>query len=225
MLIAEIGNNHLGDIEKAKDMIRAANDHGADIVKAQAFKAEDVTTGSMPKEFYEMCQLTEEEYISLIHYAREIGTDLFYSIFSNDLENIAQHQNYRKTSAGQVKQGVDITCRDFKESIISVPYNYPIHPVKEAQLLYASDYLTEDPYLSYIQILKADFSPNRAVGYSDHCLGVVRCQEAFKYYGAKVIEKHFTLDRDIVFKGQVFRDSIHSADPKQLEELAITMKK
>ena len=41
LVIAEIGNNHEGDFELAKDMIDAASETGADAVKFQTFETEN----------------------------------------------------------------------------------------------------------------------------------------------------------------------------------------
>ena len=51
-IIAEAGVNHNGDIEMAKKLIDAAKDAGADAVKFQTFKAENLNTRSAPKSTY-----------------------------------------------------------------------------------------------------------------------------------------------------------------------------
>jgi sialic acid synthase SpsE len=42
MLVAEISNVHFGSVLKARELIMTAYECGADLVKGQAFKAEDV---------------------------------------------------------------------------------------------------------------------------------------------------------------------------------------
>ena len=44
LIIAEIGVNHNGDINKAKQLIEIAAQAGADVVKFQTFNSEDLTT-------------------------------------------------------------------------------------------------------------------------------------------------------------------------------------
>lgn len=52
-IIAEVGVNHDGDLEKAKRLISAAKLSGADAVKFQTFKAEQLVTSSSPKAKYQ----------------------------------------------------------------------------------------------------------------------------------------------------------------------------
>ena len=53
IIIAEAGVNHNGSLEKAKELISAAAEAGADGVKFQTFKAEEVVTSSAPKAVYQ----------------------------------------------------------------------------------------------------------------------------------------------------------------------------
>ena len=50
--VAEIGNNHNGDLETARKLIRAAADAGADAVKFQTFKASDIVSPKVPADAY-----------------------------------------------------------------------------------------------------------------------------------------------------------------------------
>ena len=49
IIIAEIGVNHNGDINLAKELIDVASDCGADIVKFQTYDAEELTIDNAPK--------------------------------------------------------------------------------------------------------------------------------------------------------------------------------
>ena len=51
--IAEIGVNHNGDMNLAKEMIHAAKEAGADAVKFQTFKAEKLVSKDTPKVKYQ----------------------------------------------------------------------------------------------------------------------------------------------------------------------------
>jgi len=95
-VIAEAGVNHNGDINLAKKLIEVATDAGADAVKFQAFKAEEVvtrraekagyqkdTTGAEESQ-YEMIkklELSEEDFKDLFAYAREKGIIFLSSPF------------------------------------------------------------------------------------------------------------------------------------------------
>ena len=71
-LIAEVGFNHEGDIELAKKMIIAAADAGADAVKFQTFKADDIALPS--SEHYSLIQKGEmslQDHIELFEAAKD----------------------------------------------------------------------------------------------------------------------------------------------------------
>ena len=88
----------------------------------------------------------------------------------------------------------------------------------EANVLYASEYMTIDPRFKNITFLNEYYG--RKVGYSDHTIGIEYCLEALLEYECPVIEKHFTLTRDLYFRGVQFRGAIHGALPYELERLA-----
>jgi sialic acid synthase SpsE len=217
-LIAEIGMNHNGSMATAKELIRAAHESGADIVKGQAFMARDVK-GSMPAKFYEDRQLDPMQCIALIAYARDLGTDLFFSIFSREYEGIKSVQKWHKFSASQSKNSPRLVERFDRMNVIASVNTMTMLPkLHVAHVLYACPYLTEDPKLSSIEFLTEYYG--RQVGYSDHTVGVDWCLRANRIYGARVIEKHFTLTRDIYFEGKQFRDAVHGALPHEFEQLA-----
>lgn len=222
MLIAEIGNCHFGDFSRAMEMIKIAHDCGADLIKGQAFKAKDIKSGSMPKEFYEKCQFTTIQYLALIDYARSIGNDLFYSIFSNGLEEVRHEQNWHKVTAAQTKEGKAKLVEDAPNVIVSVR-DSAVPKLKKASVMYASDYCVTSPTLQYITIL-SDYL-GRPAGYSDHSIGIHHAIRARRFFGATVIEKHFCLAKNEAWKGTVFRDTVHGATPKELERLAKELSK
>ncbi len=222
MLIAEIGNNHLGDFEKAKELIRVAKESGAHIVKSQAFLARDIRSGSMPQEFYRQCEFEFDQYVDLIQYARSIGIDMFYSIFSKSLDPLVYHQNWHKIAGAQVKQGFTfVEKKDTKSVIVSIPEGARKPVLHNAHILHVSSYLTMYPGLENITYLSAYYK--RSAGYSDHTVGVDVCIRAYREFQAPIIEKHFTVSRDISFNGVKYRDCVHAADPKEMEILAKVM--
>lgn len=76
----------------------------------------------------------------------------------------------------------------------------------------------EDANLSVIEAYKEEF-PDLVVGLSDHTLGAATPIIAAKYFGAQVIEKHFTTDK--TFKGNA--DHWLSVDPRELEIIVATI--
>lgn len=221
ILISEISNCHFGSIAVAKELIRSAKDSGADLVKAQAFQAKDVKTGSMPPWFYDSCQLSVAQYVELIHYARDtVGIELFYSIFSDGMEDVRAAQRYEKVTAAQAASGAAIPDRD--NVFASIPYGTRIPKVDSAHLLHVSAYLATDPELSRIQRMSRVI--DRTVGYSDHTIGIQACVEAVRTFGADVVEKHFCLKNDVRFGSITYRDTVFGSTPSEFARLAKEIK-
>jgi len=61
LIIAEAGVNHNGDLELAKQLVDAAAKAGADLVKFQTFKAENLVTASACKAEYQIQATPEDE--------------------------------------------------------------------------------------------------------------------------------------------------------------------
>lgn len=200
-------------------MIRIAHQCGADIIKGQAFRGEDIR-GSMPLEFYQQCAFSIEQYLDLIDFARDIGNDLFYSIFStgSGFSAIAAKQSWRKIAASQTRSGMLTMADDAENCFVSVPLAVSVPRFKKATMLHVTDYLASNPQLWHIETL-TEFSGQQA-GYSDHTIGIDACVRAHHEYGASVIEKHFTLERNLAFNGTVYRDTVHGATPNELSKLA-----
>jgi sialic acid synthase SpsE len=225
ILIAEIGNNAFGSLEKAKELIQAASESGAMIVKGQAY-TKGAVKGSMPEEFYEASRFTEMQYIELMDYADKLKIPMFYSIFLNSreetgLDNLIEKMSFHKCAASQTKTITEDerAFYDFENCFVSVPEDLVILPFFEhAKIMHVSKYLTESPNLDRITMLSRIYG--RSVGYSDHTEGVHVCMEAIRDYEVRLIEKHFTLEKNESWKGQVFRDTIHGATPKEFSRLS-----
>lgn len=139
-LIAEIGVNHNGDIELAKNMIFAAKDSGADAVKFQTFKAEILASKLTPKVKYQIdntasreshfqmlqkLELSYEDHFSLKAYCDSLNIefistpyDVKSAIFLNDDLNV----KIFKTASADI---VDIPLQEYiastrKNAIVSV---------------------------------------------------------------------------------------------------------
>lgn len=226
-LIAEIGNMHLGDLDNAFELIAAAKDCGATHAKMQAIGPYKPSGGSMPDGFYEMCSMTIDEYSECIDYGASIGIPVFFSIFDPVFEELFNRypSMIRKISASQ---GQDSTTSFLKKhnnfnTIISIPILFgTLFPAMlNMRILCATPYNYKSDDISLIPFYSGmlkNFSRN--IGLSDHSIGIENCKQAISDYDCKIIEKHFYLGNDIKFKGQLYRDCEHSANPKQFAELA-----
>ena len=93
-LIAEIGWNHMGDMELAKEMIWNAQDSGADIAKFQTWSVDRLKPGVWDtdgrREIYEKAELDLDKHFELKEYCDKVGIGFMSSVFSiKDAELLA----------------------------------------------------------------------------------------------------------------------------------------
>lgn len=82
IIIAEIGENHLGDMGRAKKMIADAAKAGADMVKFQSYLAAEVADTDPEKEWFAKVQLSDEAHYELKECAERHGVEFLSSPFS-----------------------------------------------------------------------------------------------------------------------------------------------
>jgi|LakMenEpi03Aug12_release.lakeMendotaPanAssembly.Ray.scaffolds.fasta_scaffold258573_2 sialic acid synthase SpsE len=236
-LVAEIGNNHEGSVNLAKDLISSAVQAGADAVKLQIM---------IPNKFVSKLEvdrlknlnkfsLTESGIAELFNYANKNGVYLFASPFDDSsAELLSNLTSTFKIASGDITHhsfielisnfGKDIIlstgASDFKEiddavSIINLTWKkLQINP--NLALLHCISEYPADPSttnLRVINVLKQTY-PNLTIGYSDHTIGIENSILAVAA-GANIIEKHFTLDKHY----SEFRDHALSADYDEFKEL------
>jgi sialic acid synthase SpsE len=216
-IIAEVGNNHLGSLDAAKQYIKAYRDMGADAIKFQAIP--ETVNGSMPESFYQKCAFDLDQYSSLIDAGDSLGIPVFYSIFDNRFDALKDKQKYHKISAVQLNYSEYEDEDNLFVSVRNLELDRP--ELKNARMMWASLYLDPDPPLDNIRKLRDIYK--RDVGYSDHTKGIDKCVEAVEEYGAKFIEKHVALG-SVMHEGHLFRDSVHGANLGEFYELAKRIK-
>ena len=243
-IIAEAGVNHNGDIKLAKKLINVAKDAGADAVKFQTFKVEDVVTQNAEKAEYQKettgaeesqfemikkLELTESDFKELADYAKKAGilflsspfdkesVDLLdeldvpaFKVASGEITNLPLLRYIAKkgkpiilstgmSTLGEIEEALDVIRSEEVEDIILLHCvsNYPAR--------------VEDVNLRAMGTLKQAFK--LPVGFSDHTLGITAPIAAVAL-GACVIEKHFTLDRNLPGP-----DHKASLEPDELKEM------
>ena len=246
-IIAEAGVNHNGSAELAKKLIDAAKDAGADAVKFQTFRAEKVVTQKAEKAEYQKTakeesqyemikklELTEYNFKELADYAKGNGViflsspfdkesvDLLdelnvpaYKIASGEITNFPLLRYIAKkekpiilstgiATLGEVEEALNVIRSEGVEDVILLHCvsNYPAR--------------IEDVNLRAMETLKQAFK--LAVGFSDHTLGITASIAAVAL-GACVIEKHFTLDRNLPGP-----DHKASLEPDELKEMVKTIR-
>ncbi|MCM1992638.1 N-acetylneuraminate synthase [Oceanirhabdus seepicola] len=242
-IIAEAGVNHNGDMELAKKLVEKAKWAGANAVKFQLFKSENMTSSSAVKADYQrkttgemesQLQMLKKleigftEHKILKNYCEEVGIDFLTSPFdiesikelsdlgielikipSGEITNLPYLRAVAETNKkvilstgmsdmGEVKRAVEVLENSCEEIIVlhcNTEYPTPM----------------EDVNLSAMLTLKEEL--NKEVGYSDHTLGI-EVPIAAVSLGARVIEKHFTLD-----KSMIGPDHKASLEPTELKNM------
>ena len=237
-IVAEIGGNHNGDIELGKKMIKAAKECGADAVKFQLYRREDLWTEDHLKELndgvvklenvsnwstkelglnnifeqVDKFAVQEQEHIEFFNYARELGIDYGTSAFTKKDVDFCIDQKCANLKVASC----DVTNLDLIEYVISKDYPtqialgmaslaeieavvklIPERFKHNVTLLHCvSLYPPKDEYvnLNFLHTLRQAFGME--VGYSDHTFGFSIPLAAIAL-GATVIEKHFTLDKNL----------------------------
>jgi N,N'-diacetyllegionaminate synthase len=244
--IAEAGVNHDGDVEKAKKLIDVAAEAKADAVKFQSFKTDKLIVKGVPKadyhkkttgdegDFYDLIkelELSKDAHTLLSDYAKEkgiifmstpfdeesadmlfeLGVPLF-KVDSGNLNNlrlvrhIAEKQrpvilSTGMATVGEIEETLEVIKKTGNKNIILLhcTSNYP--PA-----------LT-DVNLNAMDTMAQQFGT--IIGYSDHTSGIPITLAAVAK-GARVIEKHITLDRSA--KGP---DHLASVEPHELKEMVV----
>ncbi len=228
-LIAEIGWNHMGDIDLAKKMIVEAKKNGADFVKTQVFDIKYLKNGPWDndgrREIYEKATLTDEKYKEIKKFAEDNQIHFFTSTFNRETaERIAKIDNkiFKVPSVeARNKELMDFVCDSFDEVIIStgtllekeiIDLSNKYKKFKISLLHCVSTYpcAFENTNLPKINFLKS-LTPN--VGFSDHTQGIEASVLSLNY-GLNYIEKHFTVDNDLPG-----RDNKFAILPHQLKHL------
>ncbi|UCD54946.1 MAG: N-acetylneuraminate synthase family protein [Candidatus Omnitrophota bacterium] len=251
IIIAEIGECFNGDLEVAKKLMFAAKNAGCDIAKFQTLDYENIQENDPESDWFKKIALTVEKINLLIKYADETGIDILFSpenlktakwlirsglkdvkIASNTMQDkelikfINCHFEHVFMSTGmalleEVKDAVDSLNKVSELYIMHCVSEYPTGPLLEKRGLKALSH--DDVRLNMMKMLMEEF-PRYKIGYSDHTQGILAPLAAVAM-GAKVIEKHITLDRktpiENFLKGKEYlgTDHILSIEPDELKEM------
>lgn len=243
LIIAEAGVNHNGDINIAKELAREAKRCGADIVKFQTFNPRKLASRHAVMADYQKknigyeepqdamlgkLALKQEEYVMLADYCRETGIQFLSTPFEMESVSFLNNlQNIWKIPSGEITNYpylVEI-AKTGKEIILSTGMS-TLQEVDDAlavlrangagviTLLHCTtDYPTPMQDVNLNAMLTLRNKCGCAVGYSDHTKGI-EVPVAAVALGAEVIEKHFTLDRNM--EGP---DHKASLEPDELEAM------
>ena len=235
-IIAEIGWNHMGDVSLAEEMVSAASESGANVVKFQYWNPEYLKPGSWDndgrREIYNKAALNEEKILGLVELSKKYNCEFLISVF------------------GTI--GAQLIC-DLGQKTIKIPSHETtnlklIHfcSTNFSQIYFSAGASTEQEVLSAVDVLKsgtASFNlmhcvssypcPNektnlsrmrwlaslsKEVGFSDHTKSTIIPAIAV-VYGASAIEKHFTTDNTLPG-----RDNENALEPKEFKKMVENIK-
>lgn len=248
-IIGEAGVNHNGSIDIAIKLIDAACEAGVDAVKFQMFKSDEIILRNVDKAPYQKkttdssqsqydmlkkLELTNENNQYLKEYSQKKGITFLSTPFekssldqlvkldlpaikiaATDLTNIQYLKQIAMVGKPMILSAGMCYLEEIRRALEAI---YPIN--KDVILLQCTaNYPLDDEEvnLRVIDTLKKEF--DIIIGYSDHSKGIGAAPYAVAK-GAKLIEKHFTLDRNS--EGP---DHKASVTPEELKQLVYEIRK
>jgi sialic acid synthase SpsE len=228
LIVAEIGNNHEGDVAVARELVERAADAGADAVKFQTFRADEFVSQSdreryarmqrfelAPHVWEELCELAQRRSLLFLSTPLDLtSVDILeplvdaYKVASGDIDFFPLLERISATGKPTILSTGQSDLADVERAVavlgdgVGVLHCVSAYPAPDA-----------DVNLRAIELLAERF-PACTPGYSDHTTGLDAIPLAVAC-GARIVEKHFTLDKDY----SDFRDHKLSADPQELGEL------
>jgi N-acetylneuraminate synthase/sialic acid synthase len=242
-VIAEIGHNHQGSLEKARELFFKAKQAGAHAVKLQKRDNRGLYTraaynksydnensyGATYGEHREFLEFEEKEYRELQAYAAELKVDFFatafdfksadflkgfdvpaYKIASGDLKSIPLLQYVARFGKPMIVSTGGALLEDVQRAYDAI---MPINPqlsILQCTAGYPAAF--EELDLRVIATYREKF-PGAVIGFSSHDNGIAMPVAAYML-GARIVEKHFTLNR--AMKGT---DHAFSLEPTGLSKM------
>ena len=229
-LIAELGNNHEGDLDVALELVAAAASAGADAVKLQVFGAAGFVRASETARVAQLERFRlDEQSVNAVHDSvRAAGLDFICTPLTLDcvawlrplvdVFKIASGDNDFVTLVDLVVAAdrpiIVSTGFAATDDIVQLHHRLQAAKAEHAFLHCVGAYPTEieDAHLATIMELRRNI--HVPIGYSDHTIGIEACVVAVGL-GASIVEKHLTLAHDF----SDFRDHALSAEPDEFAEL------
>jgi N-acetylneuraminate synthase len=238
-IVAEIGVNHNGSVEIAKELIKQAHHAGVDAVKFQKRTPELC----VPKDQWEVMRETpwgyisyieyrrkmefgQEEYAEIDRYCREYGMPWFASVWDEPSIEFLEAFNpvcYKVPSASLTDRGLLSCLRQTGRPVIlstgmstmeQIRSSVSLLDIDKLVITHATSTYPCDPSelnLNMIETLRQEFSC--PIGYSGHEVGLITSVVAVAL-GASMVERHITLDRAMWGS-----DQAASVEPQGLERL------
>ena len=211
-IIAEIGWNHMGNMNLAKKMILAAKIAGADFAKFQTWSVKNLKAGPWDKDgrlqIYQKAELTQSNHIMLNNFCKKNNIKFLTSVFNEkDIDWLKKlNLKYLKIPSPEMHNIKLLKKADgnFKHIIVSTgtstwqEIKHVKKYIKKSKLTLlhcVSAYPAKDENINLPKILKLQ-KINKSVGYSGHLNGINDALAALNY-NIDFIEKHFTIDNNL----------------------------
>ena len=236
-IIAEAGINHNGDLELAKQMVDEAAKCGVDAIKIQTLLPEELFSKKLNSEIYDYIQtlsFNKKQHIELKKCAEKNGIEFLSTPVGSNTAKLLNEINCNtfKIASGELNnlELVSQIAKYGKPIIVSTGMSTlseiisTIETIQEFDCPFAILHCiscyptkTKDANLSTIPYFEKIF--DAPIGYSDHTLGNQACLTAVAL-GAKILEKHFTLDKNMEGPDQKL-----SGDIRDFKELVTETRK
>lgn len=196
-IITEIHPQHLGSIDETKRMILQSKIYGADFVKVQLYDSKKLFNNN--DRLY--LQFSKKEFFEIVNYSRNLGIEIFASIFDEGKINWCEEMNinYYKIASRTLKEDRKL-CKKIidtgKTVFISLGmYNFKKKglPYKNKNVIY---FYCVSKYPTRLDEINMPNFNKKIQGFSDHTIGIGACIYAVSK-GAKYLEKHFTNNKSL----------------------------
>jgi N,N'-diacetyllegionaminate synthase len=236
LVIAEIGNNHEGSFELARQMILAAAVAGVHAVKFQTIHPDRLVSATQSARLAQLSRFAfnRDQFAELAAIAHAEGLIFLSTPFSPEavswLDGLVPafkiasgDNNYVALLSAVAATGKQILLSTGMAGIAEIGEACRIiekaaqesgQSVEVALLHCVSAYPTPPDQANLLAIATLARETGRVVGYSDHTLGIEAAVLSVAL-GARIIEKHFTISKT----QSDFRDHALSADPVEMAEL------
>lgn len=243
LIIAEIGNNHEGNFDLACRLVDEAAKCGVNAVKFQTYKTELFISKQESIDRFNRLkryELSQDQFLELSSIAHKNGLIFIstpldlesaqfledivdaFKIASGDITFYSLLEKLSKTKLPLILSTGASSVPEIRDAISVIESNTGRDNIKEklALLHCVSCYPVPDEEINLLSIQYLHELFSLTTGFSDHTLGINNALYA-SILGARIIEKHFTLNK----KYSEFRDHQLSADPHDMKQLVINIKK
>lgn len=208
-IIAEIASCHNGDIKLAKKMVQEAAKTGVDIVKFQSWQSKNVDDLDPDKKRYESLELSDEAHHILKKECEKNRVEFLTTCYDENRINFLKKLGLKKIKVASTDlkhfNFLEKLRDNFEEVIVSTGMSTEEEILKAVDILKKGKYTImhcvsvypcplEKANLSKLNWLK---TISDSVGYSDHTQGIEAAMFSMGM-GVKYIEKHFTIDKNMV---------------------------